>query len=386
MKRILFIISAAVCLTVACKKEESSALSPDKQKSYIQDTAVEAVQLMDMDNWKSQANIIKGSVTIFDGVKPDQSVENWLSSIEPKDGDEVHLSAIKGAFTISEGSLSYAPSDALTLEYSINGVLPCMAQVDITDSDTKIAVSLDDSDSDVEPKKKTCLVYVPSEVDFKVTAAGEEGFRMKLGADFKLAGTEPTPYDTYGITASVVSGEYSINVSRAYYSPTEIAWAASFAKGSTVIFEGSVKANGNLVWETVNESYEPSLEKSSGEAEIEFSLLGKVGIRGYASLDKIKNVLSGGEPATEAEARKLVKALEKCISLSLICDGKKQASLGLELGQEGEIMPVIRFEDGSAYQLPEEYFNENSFGSVISAVSALLEKIDSLFNDKEADA
>lgn len=388
MKRFLFIIAAAACMTVACKKEENKALSPDKQKSYIQDVCVEAIELIDIDNWKPQANVIKGSVATFDNVKPDKSVDNWLASIEPKDGDEVRLSSITGAFSVSNGNLTYTASDALTLDYSINEVLPCTAKVVIEDSETKLALALDDSDaSGSEPKEKHILLYIPSSITFNVISGEEEGFRLKLGTDIKLAGNEPTPYDSYGITAKVVSGDYSINLTRAYYSPTEIAWASDFSKGNTVIFRGSIKAEGELVWDEENGDYEPSFKKSSGEAEIEFSLLDKVGISGRVSLDKIKSTIAEyGEPASENEAKKYVKDLEKCFNLSLTCDGDKQAKLGLELDEKEGIIPVIRFEDGSKYQLPEEYFNEDSFGSVISALESLIGKINSVFDDEEAGA
>ena len=63
MKKYLFILMAAGCLAVACEKK-GEVLSPDDQKSVIEETAVQAVEAVDLDNWKGTADMLVTSAGV----------------------------------------------------------------------------------------------------------------------------------------------------------------------------------------------------------------------------------------------------------------------------------------------------------------------------------
>ena len=396
MKKTALIAMAAVLCFAACDKEEGKSLSPDKQKSYIQDVAVEAIEMLDIDNWKPQANIIAGTIGekgALSNAKPDANLDAWAKGFE--DITELRLSAIKGAFTVRDGVVSRADSDKLTLDYSINGVLPCHAEIVVEDSEMAIALPedfFDDAESDsayeqyrikpltpdAEPSQPVML-WIPKSIDASLTAAGEEGLRMHIGADINMAGAEPTPYDTYSISYSFQSGDYTVSLDKAYYSPTEIEYSSSFKKGQTTILAGSFLAKGELAWRQWEDDYAVDKNATTGTIEVSASLLDKVSVNGLVDYTKYIKLVNTASITSEAEAKKFARDLEKCFDISLSCKGSKQARLGFAyLGEEG-IQPVIRFEDGSSYQLPEEYFSEDAFYGVIEAADNLMSRIEDTF-------
>lgn len=392
MKKTALIAMAAVLCFAACQKDEGKALSPDKQKSYIQDVAIEAVEMLDIDNWRPQANIFVGSFGAngtLANAEPDAELEKWAKGLENL--QELRLSAILGEFTVANGIVSRKDSDKLTLDYSINEVLPCHAEIVIEDSETSVtipAIEIDIESKEVVPagikplsstpeaEPATIPFWIPKSIDARLSAAGEEGLAFHLDADVNLAGSEPTPNDTYSLKSTFTSGDYAISFGRAYYSPTEIEFSSSFKKGGTTILESSIIANGELKWLEDDGDYELDQAKSEGKVKVSASILGKVSVNGSADFSKYKKLIAGASITSEDEARQFAKNLEKCFDLYFSCKGSKQARLGFAyLGEEG-IQAVIRFEDGSSYQLPEEYFNEESFTDLMETSVKIFNKIE----------
>lgn len=387
----LLIIAAGAILSVACqKKEKGKVLSPDEQKSRLEEVGIQAVNEMDLDNWKPTCDFLVESFNILDDIKTDESVETWTKAMETKwEVDEsteiIDLSVINGKFTIANGTLHRDDSKDLTLDYALKNGTACNAAGSVKNSSTKVVVSSSST-------HKNWLI-VPSAIDFALASAGKDEVTINVTTDLTLAGDEPTPLDKYSVTSKVVAGDYTINLSRAYYSTSEIGTQFAFSHGKVDILEGEFLAKGKLALDKEN-GYDPIYEECSGEADVTIKVMGgDVTVTGSANYNKFLDVekkYANEKNANESTMKEMVKELEGCFDLTLIIDKAKQAKLGLELlaGESGqpEITPVLRFQDGSSYQLPEEYFNEKSFQGLIDAVNALVNKIDKYFGSLNGDA
>lgn len=393
MKKIYFAIAALAVMAAACQPEEKKGevLSPDESKVTLDETLTKAVEMVDVENWQSTAALITDAEAVSQNLETDETVYTWLSTVmqsfnSEQDGISIityDASKAKGAFTIADNKLSVAESDALTLSATLPSGTVCDADVKIADKGTKVLVetdyATDEAGNETEEVTGKVYVIVPTSVDATVNAAGQKALGVNLTTKLNLAGEAPTPTDTYEATAKVTSGSYTLAVTRAKYSPTEIVVNSEFKYGKTTVFAASLSAKGNVVFT----DGEPDLAKTSGKVNTSIKILNDVELKGDADWTKLSQYV--GTPIdTEENAKAIVAVLEECVNLTLYIQKTAQAKLGFEVvvepgSTDWNILPVIRFEDGSAYQLPEEFFSEDGFPKTIEAINNLVAGIDALF-------
>ena len=405
MKKYLFILMAAGCLAVACEKK-GEVLSPDEQKATIEATAVAAVEAVDLDNWKGTADIIVASSMVLNDSEADADLKKWAEGVEKSwevtnSGKSypvtmVDLTKIKGEFTIKDKVLSRKDASSLSLSFNLDDEAntACKATATVKNSSTKLMMDQDvdrEYDGSGNITKETITseewIIVPSLVDVKLTAAGKTQVRAKFTTDLDIAGAEPRPTDKRAATAELTFGEYKLNVTRAKYSDTNVQLKTEFKKGSTSILAASFTAKGKLAFQ---EDDDIDVMKSDGKVNVDATLMGSVELKGSLDWTAYKNVEEVSKDAKTAEEaiKAVAAALEKAVNVTVYVDGTAQAKLGFEPVGEGEnwnMYTVIRFTDGSAYELADEFFSPNNYGRVIEAVNNLLAKIENYFNPGKND-
>ena len=375
MKKYLFILMAAGCLAVACEKK-GEVLSPDDQKSVIEETAVQAVEAVDLDNWKGTADMIVTSAGVVASSTPDDGMQDWIESLNDifvlsntgKDYEvmEVDLTKITGEFSVlDDGKIVRTNTrSGLSLGYYLPDDTFCKATATIKNSSTKILIDENydrEYDGSGNVTKETLMgqqwLIVPSFVDVKLTAAGKTEVRAKFTTDFEIAGNEPRPTDKLSATADISFGGYNLYISRAKYSDTNVELKANFKKGKTSILSATFSAKGKLAFE---EDDDLDIMSTDGKVNVTASLMETVDLKGTLDWTAYKRAQNSMDPTTAPTE-----------------EGFK-ARLGFEPVVENnnfDLYTVIRFEDGSAYQMAEEFFNPADYGRVLEAVSSLLAKV-----------
>ena len=117
---------------------------------------------------------------------------------------------------------------------------------------------------------------------------------------------------------------------------------------------------------------------------VESDLLGELQIKGTANIEKLVQCSEKMDEArtSEVEFKSWLGQAEQAMTLQAFYDSKKcSAHLGLEpeKNQAGEwtVIPVIRFDDGSAYAMFESFFNKTDFADLIKAIEDWQKSVDS---------
>lgn len=400
MKKVFVLVAVATLFAVSCKDDKKGeVLAPDQEKETLDETCTKAVEMVKVENWQATADIITQTSEAVQEIELSSDVYTWLANLSQSfviEEGEVTVttydaSKAKGAFTVVDNTLNVAESNDLTLAYTLADGTACDATVNVSANGTKVLVdtdyAYDEQGNQTETIDSKTYVIVPKSAEAKLNAAGKSAFGVKITTDLTLAGEVPQPSDKISATAEITAGDYTLAVTRALYSPTEVGVAASFKYGKTTVLAADFSAKGKLVID--EETQDPDLMKTSGKVNASIKLLDNVELKGDFDWDKVKaQVEKLHTAASEADAKAVATELEKVVNLTLYIQKTAQAKLGFEAYKPVEsaefvvwnVMPVIRFEDGSAYQLPEEFFSEDGFPKTIEAVSNLLAEIEATFS------
>ena len=399
MKKVFVLVAVAALFAVSCKDDtKGEVLAPDQEKETLDETCTKAIEMLSVENWQETDGIITGTAEVVSNINPDASLYEWLGNtmesfyVENEDYDLMIIdpSTVKGAFSVVNDTLYVAESNALTLDYALEDGTACKAAFDVKASSTRLLVNQEESISETGETTITGKTYlvVPESVNAQLNADGKKAVAAKLTAKVGVAGEVPAFNDTFEGTAEFECGSYTLAVTRAKYSTSEIALSTSFKYGKTTILAANFTAKGKLVFNAENE--EPDLMKTTGKVDANIALLDNVELKGDFDWDKVKTLVGSPMSGTEASAKELAAKLEEYVHLTLYIQKTAQAKLGFEAvscvegGSIAEVVwdvkPVVRFEDGSQYQLPEEFFSPEGFPKTIEAVNNLLAEIEAAFN------
>ena len=399
MKKVFVLVAVATLFAVSCKDDKKGeVLAPDQEKETLDETCTKAVEMVKVENWQATADIITQTGEAVQEIEFSSDVYTWLANLSQsfltEDGEvsvtTYDASKAKGAFTVVDNTLNVAESNDLTLAYTLADGTACDATVNVSANGTKVLVdtdyAYDEQGNQTETIDSKTYVIVPKSAEAKLNAAGKSAFGVKITTDLTLAGEVLQPSDKISATAEITAGDYTLAVTRALYSPTEVGVAASFKYGKTTVLAADFSAKGKIVFD--EETQDPDLMKTSGKVNASIKLLDNVELKGDLDWDKVKAQMEKLNAAnSEADAKAVAAELEKVVNLTLYIQKTAQAKLGFEAYKPVEsaefvvwsVMPVIRFEDGSQYQLPEEFFSEDGFPKTIEAVSNLLAEIEATF-------
>ena len=403
MKKVFLLLAAAACLAVSCKEEKGPVLTPDQNKETLDETCTKAVELLEVENWQSTADLITASVEVFQSVEgTDEGWEEFAEknlSIETTIRDEepyeylIDLSKANGKITIKDNIVHGEAGTGLSVAYTLADGTAVDGKLTVKNSKTTALVDTDYNNNwDAEGNfyqtvwSKTYLV-VPAEINAVINAGGKKVASAKITTDVKMASEEPKPTDTFSATCEVSADKYTFAVTRAKYSPTEVALNASIKYDKQTVVAATLEAKGKVA---TDEDGDIDIEKTTGKVKASFKVLDNVEVKG--DLNWTEFVKISDMPCTnEVEAKAMAAAAELNSNLTLYIQRTAQAKLGFEAMYDEEykywsILPIIRFEDGSEYMMPEEFFSPNSFPKTVEAVNKALAQMENFLSGPQSES
>ena len=267
-----------------------------------------------------------------------------------------------------------------------------------------------------EKNTRVSRIYMPKAI--KGSLSGDKAVAdIDIVVDYQGQGKALDPAtDKLNITTSIKAGPYELKNVKINYLTDAAEVGIGFWNGSTQLVSLSVKEQGHAfsriekedrneesfeAWDAdnnlfkVNYYYYSYYNEPVGKvdaiptaAQVEADILGKVQLKGTADINAVMEQMGklNDDQLTEAEFKKLVANLENAVSMEAFYNGgsKRQARLGFEPVVENnrrDVVPVIRFEDGSAYALAEDFFSESNFGELITLARQWEDKVREYFNN-----
>ena len=264
----------------------------------------------------------------------------------------------------------------------------------------------------IERVLHNAYAYIPRSLDATFVADGDKLADIKATLDYtgKTAGVVDLENDLFGVKADFTAAGYNLNITKADVLKESASAGYVLSCGNTPLMTVNVSERGFSV--ARNDIIDKNSEKSeSGKeywyegkstsykinttpeyAELDIDILGKIQIKGTANVTEMMEISAKmDEDRTNAVQFALdVKEAENSFSLDVFYDGSSERSayLGLEpmpgyvYSEEGaevegwEVIPVIRFADGSSYALPEVFFSQADFADLINAIAAYQQSVE----------
>ena len=257
-------------------------------------------------------------------------------------------------------------------------------------------------------------LFMPQSITASFLKGGDSVGDLDVTIDYKpaSAGTLDIAKDQVDVSFSFMASGYTLRTKKLNYltDGAEASYIFSYGKKDiltmTAVEQGfklssekrenrSENDNGNGYkngYINTRTTYDVSSMPKS--VEISLDLLGELQVKGTADVEKLVECSAKMEEArqNENEFKNWLAQAEQAISLKAFYDSKKcSAYLGLEpeKNEAGEwnVIPVIRFEDGSAFAMFEDFFNKTDFADLIQAFENWQKSVDnyisSVLNDKK---
>jgi|GEM_PF-2615893 len=434
MKKVLYFVAAAALVfgAVACDGNKENVneqgllddggkkLTPDDQKSKIEETANALMSDLDLKVWQSDYELVMSTVAEMEDKNVDASaiedhlgaiVDAWTTATGEEPGvvytHVAHLSQLTGHFTENaEGGFDYEEANDLAVTI-FSGNKTITATASVTDRDEKILLNAsfrngyDESGKPYESGDYTYM-YVPEKASLGIAVDGKSLASLEITLNFTDVDKngEADQNDKLDLGYSMTVGAYTFAIEQAEYATDAANVKMSFKRDGKLVLGVDAKAAAKVV------NYDYEKDGRSGYDVIPVSATANIDIEGKIQLS---GNLPSGEALQAAEEeidkaystndyeafKKAVDKLEKSFGVGVYYDGNKtlQATLGFEpvfnqggqadgdLNGDGIVdeqdsyeqsfsaNPVIRFLDGTTVGV-EEYFSEKNFASLLVNVQA----------------
>ena len=261
---------------------------------------------------------------------------------------------------------------------------------------------------------KKSYMYIPQSITASFLKGNETIGNLNVSIDYKpaSAGTLNIAEDQVDVGFLFSAAGYSLKTKKLNYLTDGAEASYIFSYGKKVIFtmtaaeqgfkissekkedksendNGNGYKNGSIY---TNTSYDLSTMPKS--VELSFDLLGELQVKGTADVERLVECSAKMDEARkdENEFKNWLGEAEKAISLQAFYDSKRcSAHLGLEPEKkengEWDVIPVIRFDDGSSFAMFEDFFNKTDFADLITAFDNWQKSVDnyisSVLNEKK---
>ena len=427
MKKLLYFAAAAALVfgAVACNgnKEEvneqglvddgGKKLTPDAQKSKIEETADALMSDLDLKVWQSDYDLVMNTVAEMQEKEVDASaIEEYIQSIVDawtiQTGETPHevyetvikLSQLKGHFTENANG-SFDKEDADDLQVTIfSGNKTITATASVKDRDEKIYMSSNGYASENYSEQETVYINVPEKASLGIAVDGKSIASLEIVLDFTDVNKDGkvSEYDKFGLGYAMTVGAYTLAIEQADYATDAASVKMSFKRDGKLVLGVDAKAAAKVVTYDSEKDGRNGFEVIPVSATANIDIEGKIQLAGnlpsgealQAAQEEIEKAYSNND----YEAfKKAVDKFEKSFGVGVYYDGTNtlQATLGFEpvkydserpgwdLNGDGVVdgqdvypggftaSPVIRFLDGTTYAV-EEYFSEKNFSSLIQKI------------------
>lgn len=406
-----------------------NAMSPTRQKMYLEETGVELLNLIKTADFRSYVDLFDYVEDTYYDYETDE-VEEWAEEcfedmtkfLGTSSEEEYYtgyyyyyyydnysclyaLSGFKGHFTAKNGRWDYSAADDLQFIFNDQNEKKCVLKLTASGSTKKVYIG-DEEDyvdsywggsyGEYYYENYKNYVEIPEKITISLTQGGSSIVSLTLKTDLSSVAGENfnLEKDKYSVTASVKVKDYEWNLTKASYKAQENAEIGfNFKKGSSTLVSMSAYIDAKVDFEE-DEDYEDSeVEVTSAKnAKLNFSIMDdKVKIAGNC-LDVIKfnNKIEDAEDYCDQETayKSYINEANEMLDLYVYYNGTdtKQAYVSLEpfyeddyyYGGEWECEPVIRFADGTSYSTFEAFFDEDDFKDLINTFEKLIEDFEGL--------
>ena len=408
------ILMAALCVSaVSCRdKADVSAIGQGEledgqgkkldayqQRSKLETVGKSMLQELDVDNWKASAEFLRKVGEKFDDESYDVSeIEDWMEDMEDLLVSETYenpytvtkvtarLSAFKGRFTEVGNRFVRSDSNDLSLVFSVGG-----EQVTITftvkERDDDLFVM--DMSDEWDGERTSVYVRAPRSADLVINRGSKEFCHIHISLDVNDVNRDGclTPdADSFGLSVSFKLDEYSMELKQAEYASDHAVVSMLFSRGRQTLLAYEARARYRVDY---NKEDIEDTEAEFLSADVSVDVMGKVQLKGFIpDFANLEHWMDLAYEANDDEEtfRRYVTEAEKCIAIGVYYDGNNtlQATLGLEPyyetgygynGRGWEVMPVIRFADGTSYSF-ESFFDEEEFSGLFDALEDWIAKIE----------
>ena len=396
------------------------AMSPTKQKMYLEETGVELLNLIKTADFRSYVDLFDYVEDTYYDYETDE-VEEWYEgcleditktlgnySEESYWGDIYYYtnysrlyaaSNFTGHFTAKNGYWDYSKADDLQFIFNDQNGKKCVIKLTTSGSSKKVYVGDEEDWDDYYYDSSTGnyieyidnyenYINIPEKITVTLSQNGSNIISLTLATDLSLADDEDFDFekDKYAVTANVKIKDYEWNLTKASYKAQENAEISmNIKKGSNTLVSMSAYIDGKI-------DMDEEEVTSAKNAKLNFSIMNNnVAVKGNC-LDVIKfnNKLERAEEYYDHETmyKSYINEANEMLDLYVYYKGTdtKQAYVSLEpfydddyyYGGEWECEPVIRFADGTSYSTFEAFFDEDDFRDFISTFEDLIEDFEDL--------
>ncbi|MBR1872525.1 MAG: hypothetical protein IJ795_04890 [Bacteroidales bacterium] len=263
-----------------------------------------------------------------------------------------------------------------------------------------------------EHTKDYTYLYMPKTIDATLFRGGDSLMDVAVSVEYEDMFSDQIldlDSDRLSVTASLDAGPYNLSLNRVFYSPENADVDAVFKCNDTQLVHAVLSETGFMAKRGVTE-HESSDEGEDLDGdgtpdyeyrsywwrdsylepqiptlvEADIDVLGKMQIKGKVNLvDFVEFMNKAMDTESEAAFKSYVGQAEDQMELNVYFGGNApSAHLGLEPDRETidgnvdfRVVPVIRFDDGTAYVLFEDFFTQENFQALMEAFYGWYEKV-----------
>jgi hypothetical protein len=424
MKKIaLFVMAAAaVIATSSCEKindfftgkttdekglvdDNGKKLSPDQQKTKIDETADALMTDLDKSAWQNELDTVNSVLDEMGDKEIDSKVieehmnaiiDAWISVT----GEDPYtttttlakLSDIKGHYTENKaGGFDFEEANDLQVTI-VSGGKNITATFAAEVSDAVITVSERYTQDANGRTEEIVKAYVPKKAALGLLVNGSTLASLEIRLNYADVNNDgyADEGDKADLGYTMKVGVYTLTVDQADYATDKASVKMSFKKDGKLVVGAEANAAFKIESDQDGEFMVPISAKVNVDLEGKMQFVGT--IPSYDVMVAAEDKLAKAQQANDYNAFSAALAeLEKAYGFGVYYDGKNtlQATLGLEpykyevtdedVNGDGQVNeqdhisgfganPVIRFQDGTSYTA-EEYFSQERFGSTAEKVT-----------------
>ena len=347
-------------------------LTPDQQKSKIEETADALMSDLDLTVWQSEYDLVNNTIQEMQDKDVDASsiqkylsdfTETWTTMESPEPhavyNTVMKFSDVKGHFIENaNGSFEFAEADDFRITI-YSGGKTITATASVKDRDEKILLLHKGSaGTDGSSEDYNEYLCVPEKANLGIVVDGKRLAELEIRLNYTDANKDgrANEYDKFDLGYTMTVGAYSLSIDQADYSTSAANVKLNFSKDSKLVL--GVEAQAALGTREIQYDNGSQTELIPVSANAKIDLEGKIQLVGslpsYDYLENAQKELSNSYSDFEKFKVALDK-FEKSFGIGLYYDGTNtlQATLGFEpvnMDAAGfSFNPVIRFADGTSY-------------------------------------
>ena len=412
MKKLYLILCAGILAfaAVSCNKdaqpvEPAKPMSATELKQKLANTAVDALNEVDPDNWTGWAQTGMKLVNSLQQVgggniqEISDDLRDAMRSIEKKDNITttiylLKLSLVKGDITVVDNAFKYTKSDnPLNITYVMDGKT-YKAQLE-SEGENEEGLILFQSEGNLDGDVNIEKVFVPTKAAIHVTEDGKLFLDVVINptVEDKNGNGELDENDAIKGSATIQIPDYTLTLSDLLISDASVKAAISLSHSGKAVLAIDAQASMDLFVERVKSFDEVTLNYIPKDLNGNVSVLGGTALlKANANVEKLQEIKVHYE--SEDLAKSAAATIAQNLKADLYFDNNPtiQASLCVmvqkNVSQGWDVVAGVHLYDGSADVPASEFFDlkDEVWEPVVGKANSFVTKIKEYFGGKQPAA